>query len=161
MSSASRILVLEDQRIDWEVLEPILKSKGYDPDWARTEQEARDLLDKHVQSPRYLGAIIDIIAPVDSVSPLDSRTVFENSLSSGVRVCKYIRDTLRLKPNEFRIVILSILGKSDLQMDLEKYSAVYFGKIELALNREGFNALLASVFGRGSQSVTPPGSTNG
>lgn len=114
MTLNNRILLVEDRIGDIKWLIEYLEKRGYEIDQVVNERAARLKLDElqkaltEGKSP-YCLAIVDIMVPImDIMDLVDLEDDFyEDSATTGIRLCRYAREELKISEEELPIVCLS------------------------------------------------------
>jgi CheY-like chemotaxis protein len=123
-----RVLLIDDRIDDISWLVDDLNARGCKVDQVANEEAARSKLDEikkaldKGQRP-FVLAIIDIMIPVMDIMDLleIDESFFEDSAMSGVRLCRYARETLQITEGELPIVALTARSDDDdIRKDLRK-----------------------------------------
>ncbi len=129
MSQGSRVFIIDDQAGDIGSLIRRITKLGYEIDLATNEQDAQEGLRQVAEDPQsYAAGIFDIMAAVVDLETLLEmgddvdlqKKVFEDPIDTGVRLCRYARQTLGLDAEAFPIAALSVREDSELKQALDE-----------------------------------------
>jgi len=129
MSERPKVFIVDDQAGEIRSLIRRIKSRGYDVVLATNERDAEaGLLQVAADSRPYAAGIFDImVAIVDLETLLEmgedvdlAKEVFEPSTDTGIRLCRFVREKLRLRAAELPIAALSVRDDAELKRALEE-----------------------------------------
>ncbi len=132
MSAESKILVVDDRIGDITWLLDLVESLGYSVDQATNEESARrriKLVAEHQVS--YVLAIIDIMVSVKDIMDLVKldRGFYEESRNTGIRLCRYAREELKISDETLPIVCISARSDdADIVQTLDELGICIFGR---------------------------------
>ncbi len=141
-----KVLLVDDRKGDIAWLVDYLEKRGYHVDHVTNEQAARGRLEQIVSGKqRYILAIIDIMVALkdimDMIELADelNETFFENSRTTGIRLCRWIRGDLDISSKDLPIVCISArpdIGEIETQLEEIDPEIQVFG--QMAENPEVF-----------------------
>ncbi len=129
MSESFKVFIVDDQAGEIRSLIRRIKNRGYDVELATNERDAQAGLQQIAADPhRYAAGIFDImVATVDLETLLEmgdgvdlTEEVFKPSIDTGIRLCRYARETLRLDAAAFPIAALSVRDDAEVKRALEE-----------------------------------------
>jgi hypothetical protein len=112
-----RVLLVDDEITDLEFLLSTIRNQGKEYDIARNEAEAFYFLNRMIDNDDlYLLAVINSVV-VKDLSELISmpelpRSFFSNAKGTGIRLCRFVRDELRV-PAERMPIALTLKKRAD------------------------------------------------
>ena len=126
--TSGRVLLVDDRIGDIAWLVDYLQARGYSVDHVTNEQAARCRLERvRVGEARYALAIIDIMVAIKDIMDmveLDDEldeAFFADSRTTGIRLCRWIREDLEISSKELPIVCISARPDiADLQRQLKE-----------------------------------------
>jgi|GEM_PF-3249484 len=140
MSAHKKVFIVDDQAGEIRSLIRRIKKRGYDVVLATNEREAERMLQEIAARPSaFAAAIFDVmvatvdfdtlLAMEDSVD-LESK-VFEPSVDTGLRLCRYARETLRISEAELPIAALSVRTDDELRSNLETLGVPLYDRTQI------------------------------
>lgn len=129
MSERHKVFIVDDQAGEIRSEIRRIKRRGYEIELATNERDARFGLEQVAADPsQYAAGIFDImVATVDLETLLEmgegvdlAKEVFEPSIDTGIRLCRYVREELGLGADVFPIAALSVRDDDELKQALEK-----------------------------------------
>ena len=136
MSSNNRVLLVDDHVGDITWLIDFLEARGYEVDQVTNEMAARRKL-KRIKEDlaknlrTYELAIIDIMVSTRDIMELVALTndFYEKSKETGIRLCQYARDDLKISAKRLPIVCISARPDTDdFQPKLEELGIRLFSR---------------------------------
>ncbi len=144
------VLLVDDRKGDIAWLVDYLEARGYRVDHVTNEQAARGRLERIAAGKqRYDLAIIDIMVALkdimDMIELADEldESFFENSRTTGIRLCRWIRGDLDISSDVLPIVCISArpdIGEIERQLEEIDPEIQVFG--QMAENPEVFRKWL-------------------
>lgn len=131
MNPPSRVLVIEDQIGDLLWLLDLIRSRGYEVVLATNEESARKLLEAAGRGTEsYVLAIVDVAVAVKDLHDLIAldEQFFEDSLNTGIRLCRYARKELALSPEKLPMVCLTVRDDEEVKAAMEELGIPLFNK---------------------------------
>ncbi len=123
MNTPSRVLIVDDETGDLHWLLVVIRLRGYDYEIAANEQEALRHLDAvKAGSETYVLAIIDVgvaTRAIEDLIDLDDQ-VFEDSRDTGIRLCRYARQQLKLAPRDLPIACLTVRDDEEVKQAMRE-----------------------------------------
>ncbi len=120
MSSSNGILLVDDHIGDISWLVDLLEARGYEVDQVTNEDAARRRLEGVKESlekgrATYVLAIVDIMVSTRDIMDLVKLTeeFYAESKDTGIRLCQYARDELKISAEHLPIVCIS--ARADLE----------------------------------------------
>jgi CheY-like chemotaxis protein len=123
-----KILLIDDRIGDIRWLVDDLEYRGYEVDQVANERDAKLMLEEirrnlDAGQESYSLAIVDIMVPImDIMDLVDLEDDFyEDSAKTGIRLCRYAREELRISEDELPIVCLSSRSdEEEIRRELEE-----------------------------------------
>ncbi|HEV2856184.1 MAG TPA: hypothetical protein VHC97_25570 [Thermoanaerobaculia bacterium] len=131
MSELSRVLIIEDQIGDVLWLVDLIRSRGYEVVLATNEEAARKLLEAVSRGQEsYALAIMDVAVAIKDLQDLIAldEQFFEDSVNTGIRLCRYARQKLGLSPERLPIVCLTVRDDEEVKAAMEDLQIPLFNK---------------------------------
>lgn len=129
--SKGTVLIVDDQDVEWLI--DIIRDKGYTTILESTEFDAKECLRRTAEDIKSKGgiyklAIFDVMVAIKSLTEAEDLDDFfdEESKDSGIRLCRYVRETLELTEKELPIVCLSLREDQDLKHKLRMMNISLF-----------------------------------
>ena len=118
----SKVLIVDDQLHDIGWLIRLLRRKGYTVELESNEMAAREHLKKiaaEIESgaTEYVLAIFDIMVAIKDLMDLEGfgEEFYRDSKDSGIRLCEFARNGLRISEEHLPIVCLSVREDKELK----------------------------------------------
>jgi CheY-like chemotaxis protein len=135
MSEHRKVFIVDDQAGEIRSLIRRIKHRGYDIELATNERDAKAGLRQVAADPGpYAAGIFDImVAIVDLETLLEmgddvdlAKEVLEPSTDTGIRLCRYVREELRLDEATFPIAALSVRDDPELKDALGAFGVTLY-----------------------------------
>ena len=132
MKLESKVLLVDDHIGDIGWLIDLIESLGYKVDHVANEEDAkRRILAVKKEGVKYAMAIIDIMVSTQDIMnlvELDAK-FFEKSMDTGVRLCRYAREELRLLDDQLHIVCITARNEDDVRPALDELGIRLYSRI--------------------------------
>ena len=127
------VLIVDDKPHELFWLTKILKEEhGCTIQHLANEKDAKDHLDFLVEGDRmpYALGIIDIMIPVAKLEDLFEidDNFLEKSRNTGLRVCRHIRQKLKITANTLPLIAISARGDNELIDQLQEIDICFFSR---------------------------------
>lgn len=137
MPRPRHVLVIEDQIGDLLWLLDLIRSRGYEVVLATNEEAARKRLKAVSEGfDTYVLAIVDVAVAIKDLHDLISldEDFFEESQSTGIRLCRYAREELGLTAERFAMACLTVRDDPEVKREMKKLRVPLFNKAAQSQN---------------------------
>ncbi len=130
---STKVLVVDDHIGDITWLVDFLRKRGYTTEHDTNEMAARRRL-KQIKDGdlEYALAIIDIMVSIDVISELMelNETFYKDSKATGLRLCRYAREELRISKTVLPIVCLSAAAdREEIRSGLDELGIELYSRV--------------------------------
>ncbi len=140
MSERRKVFIVDDQAGEIRSLIRRIKNRGYDLMLATNEREAERMLQEVADHPSsFVAAIFDVmVATVDFATLLEmddsvdlESKVLEPSVDTGLRLCRYARERLRIAEADLPIAALSVRTDDELREALGQLGVPLYDRTQI------------------------------
>ena len=132
-SDSEQILLVDDHIGDVTWLVDFLEHHGYEVVQVTNEKDAREKLEEVEKGQAtYVLAIIDIMVSIRDIMDLVDldEKFYEESRETGIRLCAYAREELKIKPEVLPIVCISARSDhEEIQKPLRQLGIRLFSRV--------------------------------
>ncbi|MBK8251806.1 MAG: hypothetical protein IPK82_03955 [Polyangiaceae bacterium] len=128
-AAPTMVLLIDDQLGDLAWLADRIEQAGLRFRFATNEEDARERLYAVASGDeRYLFAVVDVMMAVTDILRVHSLDddFFEESRDSGIRLCRYAREELKITPENLPIAVYTARPDNEVRKQIAAIEGVQF-----------------------------------
>lgn len=131
MTESPSVLVVDDQIGDLRWLLDLIRNRGHNVVVATNEEAARRKLEEVKEgTATYKLAVIDVMVAIKDLMDLATldEQFFESSRDTGIRLCQYAREELRLSNKVLPIACLTVRDDDEVKSAMSRLKIPLFNR---------------------------------